>query len=348
MRNQIGLTWLAALLLAGAAASGQATFAVQTAQPASASQSSAARPTFDVATVRPSAPLDMVKLQAQMQAGKMPSFGPHVTASRAEYNYMSLKDLITVAYKVKVYQITGPDWLSVQRFDIAATLPEGSTKDDTPKMLQALLEDRFKLAVHLDKQEHPVLALVAGKGGAKLKESPAAPAPIDPDAPLKPGEMKMDTQDGPVRMTTHPDGSFTQNMGVKGTVSGKMDSATMTMHLDADTVTMEGFADMLTNLMQMGGGGGRQVVDMTELKGNYQVSIDISLGDLIAMARAQGANVPNGPGATGSSPSVASDPGGGGATVYASVEKLGLKLESRKAMVEQLVVDHAEKTPTDN
>jgi uncharacterized protein (TIGR03435 family) len=78
------------------------------------------------------------------------------------------------------------------------------------------------------------------------------------------------------------------------------------------------------------------------------VSIDISLGDLIAMARAEGANVPNGPGATGSSPSVASDPGGGGATVYASVEKLGLKLESRKAMVEQLVVDHAEKTPTDN
>ena len=330
---------------------GQAAPAAQNGAPAqtpTAAQSAPAHLTFDVATVRPSAPLDMVKLQAQMQSGKMPSFGPHVTASRAEYNYMSLKDLIAVAYKVKAYQITAPDWLNTQRFDIAATLPDGSTKDDAPKMLQALLEDRFKLAVHLDKQEHPVLAMVVGKGGPKLKESPAAPAPIDPDAPLKPGEIKMDTQDGPVRMTTHPDGSFTQNMGVKGTVTGKMDSATQSLHLDADTVTMEGFADMLTGLMQMGGGGGRQVVDMTELKGNYQVSIDISLASLIAAARAQGADIPGGPGSTGASPAEASDPGGGGATVYASVEKLGLKLEPRKAVVEQLVVDHAEKMPTEN
>jgi uncharacterized protein (TIGR03435 family) len=39
---------------------------------------------------------------------------------------------------------------------------------------------------------------------------------------------------------------------------------------------------------------------------------------------------------------------GGGATIYASVEKLGLKLEQRKAKVEQVVVDSAEKTPTEN
>jgi len=30
------------------------------------------------------------------------------------------------------------------------------------------------------------------------------------------------------------------------------------------------------------------------------------------------------------------------------VEKLGLKLESRKAPVEQLVVDHMEKAPSEN
>ena len=42
------------------------------------------------------------------------------------------------------------------------------------------------------------------------------------------------------------------------------------------------------------------------------------------------------------------DPGGGGVTVSDAVEKLGLKLESRKASVEQLVVDSAEKTPTEN
>ena len=60
-----------------------------------------------------------------------------------------------------------------------------------PRMLQALLEERFKLAAHRDNQEHPVLALVVGKDGPKLKESPATTEPIDENAPLKPGEMQV-------------------------------------------------------------------------------------------------------------------------------------------------------------
>jgi hypothetical protein len=58
---------------------------------------------FDVATVKPAAPLDFQKLAADFQAGKMPRMGPHVDSSRAEYIYMSLKELIVVAYGVKPY-----------------------------------------------------------------------------------------------------------------------------------------------------------------------------------------------------------------------------------------------------
>ena len=47
---------------------------------------------FEVATVKPSPPLDMAKLAAEARAGKMPRFGPHVDAARAEYIYMSLKN----------------------------------------------------------------------------------------------------------------------------------------------------------------------------------------------------------------------------------------------------------------
>jgi uncharacterized protein (TIGR03435 family) len=90
---------------------------------------------------------------------------------------------------------------------------------------------------------------------------------------------------------------------------------------------------------------------MTDLKGNYQVAVEISLADLMAMARAQGINVPTAPagggGADNSPASAASDPGGG-STVFASVKKLGLKLEPRQSKVEQLVIDHVEKTPTEN
>ena len=313
-------------------------------------QTPAGNLSFDVATVKPSAPLDMAKLAADMQAGKMPRLGAHIDASRAEYTYMTLKDLIASAYKVKAYQITGPMWLASTRFDIVANFPAGASKDDAPAMLQALLKDRFKLAVHRETQEHPVLGLVIGKGGPKLKESPAAAEPIAEDAPLKPGEMKIDGPDGPIRMTRNADGSITMNMGAKGIVTQRVDTQAQTVHMESNMVTMDGFADMLTSVMQMGGAGSRQVVDMTELKGNYQVAVDISLADIMSMVRAQGMDMPMpkaGGAVDGSAAPVASDPSGG-STAYASVEKLGLKLEPRKANVEQLVVDSAEKTPTEN
>jgi len=198
------------------------TAAAATTAPA-ATASAASDLTFDVASVRPSAPLDMAKMMADMQAGKMPNFGMHLNGLRAEFNYLRLKDLIVAAYKVKDYQITGPDWLNktdAQRFDIVARLPEGSSKDDAPKMLQALLEDRFKLKVHRVTQEHPVQALVVGKGGPKMKESPGDAPPLDLDVPLKPGEMQIDTPDGPARMTVDmKNGGGTMNMGTKGIIT---------------------------------------------------------------------------------------------------------------------------------
>src|ERR1039457_3477734 len=183
-------------------------------------------PTFEVASIKPAAPLDMMKVAADVQAGHMPKIGAHVDAARAEYTYMALKELIVTAYKVKPYQITGPDWISTTRFDIVAKMPEGSTKADAPKMLQALLEDRFKLAVHRDKKENPVLALVVAKGGPKMKESAEAPAAIDENAPLKPGEMSTEGPDGPVRMTMGKQGEVFVNMGAKGSMHYKVDPAT--------------------------------------------------------------------------------------------------------------------------
>jgi uncharacterized protein (TIGR03435 family) len=95
----------------------------------------------------------------------------------------------------------------------------------------------------------------------------------------------------------------------------------------------------------MGGGTGRQIVDMTGLKGHYDVSLAIPIADLIAMARAQGMDVPNLPGAGPAG--AASDPSGSG-SMFTSVQTLGLRLESRKAAVDQVVVDKAEKVPTEN
>jgi uncharacterized protein (TIGR03435 family) len=312
------------------------------------------KPAFEVATVKPAPPMDIAKIAAAVQAGGKMPIGANVDSLRAEYKYLDLRSLISLAYGMKPYQITGPDWMATTRFDIVAKMPEGSKKEDAPKMLQALLEERFKLATHRASAEHPVLALVVGKGGPKLKASTEKPVAIDESAPLKPGELKMDGTDGPVRvkvdMTT---GGSVIDMGLKGKMSYRLDAATRTLHVDFSMVTMTGFADMITQLFsQLGGTGGKQVVDMTGIQGNYDATIDLSLAEIIAMARAAGVDIPGGAPAGAAGPGnvpVASDPAGGGGTSLAdAVQSMGLKLESRKAMVDQFIVDHIEKTPTEN
>lgn len=202
MRDRIwtGLVCAGMLLgsLAGAQASGQAA-------------------AFDVASVRPSADLSSPEMRAAMQAGKVPKFGPSIEGLRAEYNQMQLRDLIAYAYEVKPYQVTGPDALNGQRFDVAAKMPEGSAAGDAPKMLRALLEERFKLEATSKTEDRPVLALVQGKSGPKMK-SVAAPPPLDEKAELGPGDRKITTPDGPailsIRAGSAGDmGGSTMNMG---------------------------------------------------------------------------------------------------------------------------------------
>ncbi len=315
------------------------------------------KPAFEVATIKPAAPLDQVKLIAAIQAGGKMPFGPNVGDGRAEYRYLALRDLIAIAWEVKPYQISGPDWMTSTRFDIVAKMPEGSAKGDASKMLQSLLEERFKLATHRATAEHPVLALVVGKGGPKLRASSGTPVPVDESTPLKPGEMKMDGPDGPIRMSVDAaTGSAVIDMGVKGKMSYKVNPATQSMHMEFSMTTMSGFADSLTQLFtQLSGGKASQIVDMTGIQGNYEASLEVSLADLMNMVRSMGMDVPAGapgagnPGAANANgPAVASDPSGASTSLTDAVQNLGLKLESRKAPVEQLVVDHAEKTPTEN
>jgi uncharacterized protein (TIGR03435 family) len=341
MRNRTVLTFVSGALLASGAALAQTA-------PNQAAPAQAAKLAFEVATIKLAAPLDVAKLAQQMAQGQMPRVGPHVDAARAEYRYMSLRDLMVLAYNVQPNQISGPDWIATQRFDIVAKLPAGATKDQTNQMLQSLLEERFKMTLHRETKEHPVFALLVAKDGPKLKESPPDPTePLDANAPLKAGEMQMDTDEGPVRITRGSDGSTTVNMGNRGTVTTRMDLSTQTVHMEASKVTMSGFAAMLTQFSQMGGAGGRPVVDMTGLKGNYQVALDFSLAELMAMARSVMPDLAGAAAPAGEPAATASEPGGA-SSIFAAVKALGLRLEQRKAPIEQLVIDHVEKTPIEN
>jgi len=304
------------------------------AQRSASAQPAAPALTFDAASVHSAAPPDFQKMMADLRVGKKPE-SVHLDGSRATFVYQSLKELIAYAYRVRVYEVNGPDWLTTDRFDIVARMPDGATKDDVPTMLQALLADRFKLEAHQELQDQPVLGLIPGKDGPKLKVSATTPQPLDETVPLKPGQTRRDTPEGPTLLTTNDDGSTTYDLGARGSFNLKFDGETRSMHMDAPALSMNGFAYMMTSL---GAGQGRQVVDMTGLTGLYQSAVDFSLMDLVSSLHQQGIEVPVGGN---------SDPDGG-ATVTLALDKLGLKLEKTHAKVNRLVIDHVEKDPTAN
>jgi uncharacterized protein (TIGR03435 family) len=296
-------------------------------------------PAFEVASIRSAAQIT----PEMIQAGKL-HVGMKVDAARVDIGYLSLRDLIPLAFDVKPFQVTGPDWMVQQRFDIVATLPEGATKEQVPAMLRALLEERFKLKAHRENREQNVYALEVGKNGAKLKE---APAEADQPAPEAKGDLVVGAGDQQVRIRQsgggQPGGG--QNMTISGGRNGttRVSMANGQMHMEMERVTMAEFAQMLTPMLD------RPVVDRTELRGAFQIALDVSMQDMMQAARAAG-TLPAGaalpPGAGGPAGLAASDPAGG--AIFSSVQQLGLRLEKRKAPVETVVVDSVEKNPTEN
>jgi uncharacterized protein (TIGR03435 family) len=295
----------------------------------------AADPTFEVASIKPSGPMN----PQAMMSGKM-RVGMKIDAARVDIGFFSLADLLRTAYEVKAYQITGPDFIKSERFDISATMPQGATKEQVPAMLRALLEERFALKIHKDSKPVPVYALIVGKGGPKLKD--AAPEPVvDPEAPLPAGVTKMSTPDGDVTIKQNSGGmGATVTSAKTGTVKMSMGQDGL-MHMESSKMSMTTLSESITQFLD------KPVVDMTELKGNYQINLNLSMADMMKAAQATGM-MPAGPVPVlpGVSAESASDPAGG--SIFASVQALGLKLEPRKEPVTMIVVDHVEKNPSGN
>jgi uncharacterized protein (TIGR03435 family) len=303
--------------------------------------------TFEVAAIKPAPPLDPMKI---MQ-GKM-HIGMTVNAARVDIGNLSLADLVRMAYKVKPYQVTGPDWMGAQRFDIQAKMPEGATKEQVPEMLQALLAERFKLVIHRDTKEHSVYALIVGKNGLKIKPSepeappPAANAEAAPDGPPGKGGMVIGSGENQVRVTQNTDKSTTVTGGQVGQM--KIAMADGVMRMEFAKMSMAKLTDMLSGLVD------RPVIDMTELKGDFQVALALSMEEMAVVARksaaAAGITLPMPPARAAADaaavPSAAAS--APSSSAFNAVQQLGLKLDSRKAPIEMIVIDHLEKSPTEN
>ena len=249
-----------------------------------------------------------------------------------DYVNASVRDLIRTAYGLKDYQITAPRWMAAARFDIEAKLPEGAGREQVSKMLQSLLEDRFKLAAHLTKDERDVYALVVGKNGPKLKATdPDARNGADlkgmSEADLKAAAESM-AKTGTAAMARMPGGNTVTFTG----------GGNATIH--SVGVTLGQLADSLTRYVD------RPVMDATGIEGKYDFTLEVPPGSFMTAAGME-SQMRAAMGAAGmSAATAASDPSG--ASVFESVQKYGLRLEKRKAPIDTLVVDSAEKAPTEN
>ena len=270
-------------------------------------------PQFEVASVKPFAPAP-----GQVAAGL------HFDGAQVRGVGLSLRDYLATAYRFKATLISGPDWTATDRFDISATLPEGASKTQVPEMLQALLVDRFQVKLHKDKKEFPIFALVLAKGPMKLKELPPDPN-ADP------------VNDEPVGMANVATIIAVGN-GVSVQYARGASFSVGNNRIEVRKLPLWVFCRNLERYSD------RQIVDMTGLTGSYDFSFDVTPEDYAAMMlRAlvlRGTNLP--PEAQklldASPPSALSD----------ALQQVGLKLESRKAPLDTLVIDSALKTPTAN
>ena len=284
--------------------------------------------TFEVASIKKAEPLS-VNLA---MSGKM-NLGMTIDNAQVNIKSMSLAELMRVAYKVKTFQISGPEWLIAERYTVSAKMPAGSTRDQVPEMIGALLADRFKLTFHRTTKEQAVYALVVLPSGVKLKESAPdeglAPAPGGPAAPLAPTPTDGGAQ---VRVNVASDTSGNINTASPNG-SMKMMPRENGMRIELTKMNAVGMVDLLGRFLE------RPVIDMTGLTGRYDFFLDVGFEDMIQLAKAAGMSIPI------QAPAPAEP---GSSSVFTAIQPYGLKLEPRKAPIEMLVIDHVEKTPTDN
>jgi uncharacterized protein (TIGR03435 family) len=210
----------------------------------------------------------------------------------------------------------GPGWINSERYRIDAKA-EGPQSQGTMHgpMLQALLEDRFKLKIHRETREVPAYALTVAKGGPKLHPfQEGSCTPIDlrilerfppvpfPDLPL--GQTYcggIDPADG------------RHWVAVLGTKKGPNEI------VDARALSIDDFIKLSLNHRV-----DRPVINQTGISGRFDYHLEFA------------------PEAT--SPEAGDQSGPGGPSLFTAIQQqLGLKLEPAKSKGEFLVIDRVEK-----
>lgn len=204
-------------------------------------------PVFDAATVHTVPP----------STNMFPFTRDVYRAGKYDLRNGTMIDLVRTAYTIDADKIFGgPSWIEQDRFDVHAKTAPSTPHGTAMLMLQALLADRFKLAVHNDTRPMPVYALTLGKRKLQLKEPDASAPPgcrTQPFRPPAPG------------------------------------AAAPLLTVDCHNLTMATFGEQLRRMA--GGYLDRPVIDKTGLEGKWDLSIAWTARNQLGMAGSEGISV---------------------------------------------------------
>jgi uncharacterized protein (TIGR03435 family) len=196
---------------------------------------------------------------------------------------VNLISCVAWAYEAKEYQIAGPGWLPLEKYDIDAKAAGPVPMAQMRRMLQRLLRDRFQLRIHRETREISVYLLKTGRSGPKLHKADSG------------GNTAMRREDRSFLFSS---------------------------------TSLPQFADDLAGLSRVD----RPVQDRTGIPGAFDFRL--KFGETSEeMKRVLNTH----------------DQSGDGPSLFTLIEEqLGLKLEAKRGPVEMFIIDHAEKTPTEN
>jgi len=250
---------------------------------------------------------------------------------RVTYPRTWLPSLVAEAYGVRGDQVASPEWMKTEAYSIMAKVSPNSTKEQFNPMLRALLAERFHLALHHEAKDFPVYILSVAPGGAKLlAEAPAATTP-PAEAPST-GREKSRFPAPPAR-------------------GGQAAAYSEGMVYLTCRRTMAEFAERLGASVSMSNGDGvlrggpptPRVIDETGLAGTFDFTLEFAGALTPSPSLAAAASAQDGQTA------LAADPSGNGPNLFSALEnQLGLRLQKGKRAVDMLVIDHADRIPTEN
>lgn len=192
-----------------------------------------ARPAFAVASVKPN------------NTGKVDHFFRMGGVSVSMTN-QTLKNMMLWAWRIHDFQLVGgPGWIDKDRYDVAAKAPADANLQQRQLMVQSLLEERFRLAIHREIRELPIYALTVAKGGLRIQ-------PVKDGACIMPDPKNPGFAPGKTLMDYCGSGGFGRGM------------------MEGSSATMTELAESLSGVV------GRTVVNQTGVNGRFRYQVEFA------------------------------------------------------------------------